>query len=285
MQEDWWESVRQHVPKPPLLAAGALGGPFVIVSLTPLRNAMSNASQDRHSTFKALYCKVCGNPNLSFSQRLRISYTGALISAPAACPQWCMIGPAFHLLHSWLPTPLALLGTAMLETFITYGSQTRNAQMAYNVQAPSAPIPLSSVVRPWGPGAKFYVMRNFCGMAGIRWLSPPIQVALQPLLPSGPREVVADMSASMMTCILSAPLNSCWSYIVTTPALWSVPTTQIFRALLPFMRAQFLDSSGTRISRLALRDFKVRCVYIASCFTMYSSIERLALAYWPSTCT
>jgi hypothetical protein len=42
-----------------------------------------------------------------------------------------MIGPAFHILHSHVPTPLAIIGAATLETAITYGSQTRNAQMAY----------------------------------------------------------------------------------------------------------------------------------------------------------
>jgi hypothetical protein len=118
-------------------------------------------------------------------------------------------------------------------------------------------------------------------MAGIRWLSPPIQSALQPALPSCPREVVADMSASMLTCVASAPLNACWSYIVTTPAVWSMVGSERRQALITFLRSQYLDASGTRLSRLAVRDLSVRCVYIACCFTMYSGIERLAVAYWP----
>lgn len=157
-----WDALRSHLPKPPLLAAGALGGPLVICSLTPLRNVMSNAAQDQRSTFMQLYRKVLGSPSLGAIHRLRLAYTGAMVSGPAACPQWCIIGPAFHFLNSYLPTPVALLGTATLETFITFGSQTRNAQMAYNVQAPKATVPLSNIVRPWGPGAPFYVMRNWC---------------------------------------------------------------------------------------------------------------------------
>lgn len=276
------EALRQQLPEPPLLAAGALGGPFVIVSLTPLRNAMSNAAQDQRSGFSSLYRKLLGPSTLAPLARLQLAYTGAAVSGPPACPQWCMIGPAFHLLHSWLPTPLALLGTAAFETFITFGSQTRNAQMAYNVQHPGAQVPLSNIVRPWGPGAPFYVLRNFCGMAGIRWLSPPMQTALSPVLPAGPREVVADMSASMLTCMVSFPLNTCWSYIVTTPSTWHLPFHKLcFSRLVPFFRVQYLDATGTRLSRLAMRDLSVRCVYIASCFTMYSAIERLAVAYWP----
>jgi hypothetical protein len=123
--------ITSNLPSPPHFAAGALGGPFVIAALTPLRNAMSNAAQDQRSTFTALYQRSLGPPTLPPLSRLRIGFTGAAVSAPAACPQWLMIGPAFHVLHAHLITPLAILGAAFLETAITYGSQTRNAQMAY----------------------------------------------------------------------------------------------------------------------------------------------------------
>jgi hypothetical protein len=123
--------IMSNLPSPPHFAAGALGGPFVIASLTPLRNSMSNAAQDQTSNFTGLYKRAFGSPSLPLLHRLRIGFTGAAVSAPAACPQWCMIGPAFHILHSHVPTPLAILGAATLETAITYGSQTRNAQMAY----------------------------------------------------------------------------------------------------------------------------------------------------------
>ena len=280
MAEEPTPTSSTYLPPPPLLAAGALGGPFVIASLTPLRNAMSNAAQDQASSLAGLYRRAFGSPTLAVASRLRVGFTGALVSAPAACPQWCVIGPAFHVLHSVLPTPAALLGTATLETFITFGSQTRNAQMAYNVQAPTASVPLSNIVRPWGPGAPFFVLRNFCGMAGIRWLSPPIQRALEPAVPSGPRELLSDMAASMLTCVVSAPLNSCWSYIVTTPSLWELSAAERARTLGPFLRRQYLDASGWP-SRLAVRDLSVRCVYIACCFSMFSGIERLAVRWWP----
>ena len=279
----------KHAPPPPLLAAGALGGPIVIGSLTPLRNAMSNAAQDQKASFSQLFAKVGGSTSRSPLQWLRTAYTGARASALPACPQWCTIGPAFHVFHSVLPTPVALLTTASLETVIAYGSQSRNAQLAYNVQvateAPSKVVqPLFGTWRPWGPGAPFFVLRNACGMAGIRWLSPPCQAALEPVLPSGPRELCADMAASTLTCLVSAPLNTCWAYTVTTPNLWTMSLLEQATALVGFLRRQYLEETeagATRVSRLAMRDLSVRVVYIAACFSMFSSIERLAVKYWP----
>jgi hypothetical protein len=104
---------------------------------------------------------------------------------------------------------------------------------------------------------------------------------LTPVVPAGPREVVSDMAASMLTCLVSAPLNSCWSYIVTTPALWELSAAERARQLVPFLRRQYLDAHGWP-SQLAVRDLSVRCVYIACCFSMFSAIERLAVAWWPS---
>jgi len=279
-------SLFDAIPPPPLAAAGALGGPVVIASLTPLRNAMSNAAKDQTSSLSRLYLHAFGGSGASLATRLRVGFTGAMVSAGPAVPQWTIIGPFFHALHSYLPTPFALLGTATLETFITFGSQTRNVQMAYNVQAPNvqaATVPLSNIVRPWGPGAPFFVLRNACGMAGIRMFSPPIQEVLTPVVPSGPREILSDMLASFATCLVSAPLNLCWSYVVTTPATWSMTSLELRETLVAFLNRQYLEHgpSGTRLSRIAARDLGVRCIYIACVFSMFSGIERLALAYWP----
>ena len=284
-------------PTAPHLFAGAVGGPFVITSLTPLRNAMSNAAQDSKATFGQLYSKVGGPMTRGMLTRVQVAYTGAAVSALPACPQWCVIGPAFHAFHTLLPTPIALRATAHLETFLVYGSQTRNAQLAHNVQVAASasggpdastataqvkPSQLSRVWRPWGPGAGFFALRNACGMSGIRWLSPPCQSALEGVLPSGPREIVADMAASMVTCLVSAPLNACWVYSVTTPSLWGMPSAQRLTLTLDYLKRQYLDPTGRRVfSRLAMRDLGVRCVYISACFSMFSAIERLAVAYWP----
>ena len=42
-----------------------------------------------------------------------------------------------------------------------------------------------------------------------------------------------------------------------------------------------VEDAAREIIRIAARDLGVRCIYIACVFSMFSGIERLALAYWP----
>jgi hypothetical protein len=55
--------------------------------------------------------------------------------------------------------------------------------------------------------------------------------------------------------------------------------------MLPFLRQQYISppSSSSIFSALALRDLKVRCVYIACVFSMFAAIERAAVAMWPQS--
>jgi len=260
----------------------------VIASLTPLRNAMSNGAQDSSASLWQLYSRALGLQS-GPANKVRVAYTGALVSSGPACIQWTIIGPTFHFFNSFAPSPAALLATAALETCVTFGSQSRNAQMAFNVQAHAqgqASVPLFGIVRPWGPGATFFMLRNFCGMSGIRLLSPSAQKLLEPILPSGPRELASDLMASMMTCVVSGPLNHCWTYTVTSPKLWKASSKDRSWELVSYLRGQYLlpsnNAFGYSFSPLVRRDFAARCIYIASVFTMFSCIERLAVANWPS---
>mmetsp|Transcript_44980 Transcript_44980/g.104067 ORF Transcript_44980/g.104067 Transcript_44980/m.104067 type:complete len:317 (+) Transcript_44980:80-1030(+) len=279
--------LKHHLPDTSLLLAGALGGPFVIASLTPLRNAMSIGAKDGNASALTLYSRVFGysakSPDLGLGGRLRVAYTGARVSMVAACPQFVAIGPAFHLFDAVVPRPMALFSAALIETFITYGSQSRNAQLAFNAQCETvrggAVVPLSQPWRPWGPGAAFFQARNVVGMSGIRLLSPPLQDALKGVIPSrGPRQLASDMLATASTCVVSMPLNLSWTYVVTTPELANAPAWKRGAAALDFMRRQFLSQSGKGLSKVAMRDFGLRCVYVASLFTMFRSIERVAVS-------
>ena len=107
------------LPEPPLLAAGALGGPVVIASLTPLRNAMSNAAQDQASSLPRLYLNAVGGSGASLLARLRIGFTGAMVSAGPAVPQWTIIGPFFHALHLHLPRRLLKLRVLVENTVVS----------------------------------------------------------------------------------------------------------------------------------------------------------------------
>ena len=140
------------------------------------------------------------------------------------------------------------------------------------VQEPGLPI-----------GASFFLLRNCCGMAGIRWLSPPLQRLLTPVLPAGPLEVVADLSSCIATCVLSMPLNACWSYIATTPSTWQLTPGLRAAAMLPFLRQQYFNppSPNRVFSALVPRDFCVRSLYIACVFSMFAGIERACVKFWP----
>eukprot|EP00403_Amphidinium_massartii_P011084 CAMPEP_0178419780 /NCGR_PEP_ID=MMETSP0689_2-20121128/25788_1 /TAXON_ID=160604 /ORGANISM="Amphidinium massartii, Strain CS-259" /LENGTH=324 /DNA_ID=CAMNT_0020041231 /DNA_START=143 /DNA_END=1114 /DNA_ORIENTATION=+ len=284
--------LKHHLPDTSLLLAGALGGPFVIASLTPLRNAMSIGAKDANASASALYGRVFGysasTPNLGMASRIRMAYTGAHVSAMPACPQFVAIGPTFHLFDAVFPRPVALFGASFIETLITYGSQSRNAQLAFNAQCEKARggliVPLSSAWRPWGPGAAFFQARNFVGMSGIRLLSPPLQSALEPMIPNlGTRQLASDMLASAATCVVSMPLNLAWTYVVTTPELEHAPAWKRGAAAMDFMRRQFITECGSGLSKVALRDFSLRCAYVASVFTMFRSIERMAVKLYGSS--
>ncbi|CAJ1459604.1 unnamed protein product [Effrenium voratum] len=133
--------VREKLPDKPLLVTGAVGGPLVIWLCTPLRNGLTLGSKDKTSNFAGLYRKVFrGGPHAG--------WTGGLAPAVVACPQFLLLGPLYHLFNTVLsefsgcgqlsPTSgprlgcsaVAALGSALGETVMTFGSQSRNAQMA-----------------------------------------------------------------------------------------------------------------------------------------------------------
>jgi len=164
------------LPETPLVVAGALGGPFVIFVFTPLRNALTLAAKNTESSAGELYARV-------FQGGLQAGWTGGLVPVLPSCPQFCMMGPLFHLFRqSFNSVVLAVICSAILETCISYGSQTLNAQLAYNeeqLQAGSGlQVPLCNPMIPYGPGFLVHIMRNFVAMSGIRILSGPCQAGL-----------------------------------------------------------------------------------------------------------
>ncbi|CAK0859710.1 unnamed protein product, partial [Prorocentrum cordatum] len=124
----------------PLLLSGALGGPFVVYVLTPMRNALTLGSQDSRSVAAGLYRKV-------FRGGWASGWKGGGAPAVMACPQFLAVGPAFHVMHQRarelsgsgassghrvLPALAASCGAGLFETALTYAAQSRNAQIAYN---------------------------------------------------------------------------------------------------------------------------------------------------------
>ena len=261
-----------------LLFAGALGGPCTIAMYTPLRNAITLGAGDAVASAGALYATV-----------LRTGpYTGWLSPTVFSCGQFLAMGPLYHAYAGAVGPTLAVLPTACTESLISFGSQTRNAQMAFNVTVePAHRLPLQ---QPWDPrGVAFapHVARNACAMSGFRVLAGPVQRALDGAaaaarvpLDRGTADVAADFLASIISAAVSMPFNQLFNYLATTtPA--SRPAGGVLAACAGFLRSQYLVRTATgrlALSRTVVRDAFMRCAYIAPQLSTYSAIERVCVS-------
>ena len=110
-----------------LLVAGGLGGPFTISVYTPLRNAITLGSREPHAATLSLYRKT-------FARGFAGGWTGWAWPSLFSCPQFLAMGPLYHFYAGVLGSSnLAVIPTALTESLISFGSQARNAQEAYNV--------------------------------------------------------------------------------------------------------------------------------------------------------
>lgn len=284
-------SVRSRVkfPETPLILAGALGGPFCIFFLTPLRNALTLASQDAESSAWELYQSV-------FHSGFSSGWTGGLAPVLPSCPQFCVMGPLFHFLKEALGSvAAAVCVSAIAETGISYGSQTLNAQLAFNREqlqtGRGAEVPLWNPLIPFGPGSTVHVARNIVALSGIRIFARPCQALIRRLLavtglglPDGLRQFLGDFVASLGSAILSAPLNQCYNFAVTSQAYVDGTYAERAEELAGFLSRSYLvhDDSGSLVglSPTLGRDLLMRCAYVATLYAIFSTIERFAVTLW-----
>jgi hypothetical protein len=310
------------VPDPPYIAAGALGGPFVVYLVTPLRNALTLAALDKAATIGNLFGQV-------FRNGFRPAFGGGLPMAKAAVPGFLVLGPAFHMYKDLVGGSSlgAVALTAVSESLIFYGAESNNAQTAFNQKAAkqntAAITKLHNPMNPIGGGFGLHVMRNVCAMSGLRVLSGPCQYVLERLSPdmSPTTKIVAsDLLANIAVCdvhsdlffsaqwksctdnfacisfsmtylplrptqvsALSAPLHQLYGWSVTTRVAQT--TAGATEAFMPAAMA-FLKTQylkpDGKISTVAGRDMTLRVIYNASIFTLYGLIERSFVSNWPS---
>mmetsp|Transcript_37382 Transcript_37382/g.93931 ORF Transcript_37382/g.93931 Transcript_37382/m.93931 type:complete len:313 (-) Transcript_37382:32-970(-) len=277
------------LPDTPLILAGALGGPFCIYVTTPLRNALTLASQDPYSSAWALYAAV-------FSGGLTSGWMGGLAPVLPSCPQFCVLGPLFHFLNKSLGNvALAVCLSAMAETLISYSSNTINAQMAFNheqeLAGSSFEVPLVNLFVPYGPGAFIHVCRNIVALSGIRIFSMPclnllcrFSRAAGLKLPEEFQSVLADFISSLGAGCLSAPLNQCYNFAITSTAYMESGGVERLHKLGYFLSTTYLvHGPGGEIVGLSTtlgRDLFMRCTYTATLFAIFGSIERTFAALW-----
>mmetsp|Transcript_46632 Transcript_46632/g.74249 ORF Transcript_46632/g.74249 Transcript_46632/m.74249 type:complete len:318 (-) Transcript_46632:38-991(-) len=278
-----------RLPETPLVLAGALGGPFGIFIFTPLRNALTLASQNSDETAWELYMDV-------FAGGLAAGWTGGLACVPPSCPQFMVMGPLYHFLKEMLNSVLlAVILSAIAESWISYASQTLNAQMAFNADQKLAglnnQVELWSPFMPVGPGSSIHILRNFVALSGLRVFSAPCQAGLAKAaqfcglrLPQGPQQFFGDFIASMGAAILSAPLNQLYNFAVTSNGFMEAGLLEkvtLSRAYLTETYLVYEGDSLAGISPTLGRDLFMRCAYIANLYALFGLIERLAVAVWP----
>lgn len=135
------------VPDPPYIVAGALGGPFVIFSVTPLRNALTLGALDKAASASSLYGQV-------FRNGLGEAFAGGRPMARAAVPGFLVLGPAFHMFKDLVGgSSMAAVGlTAVSESLIFYGAESNNAQVAFNQKAAkNKTTPIAKLHNPLKP--------------------------------------------------------------------------------------------------------------------------------------
>jgi hypothetical protein len=269
-----------EAPKPPVVFAGALGGPFVFYTVTPARNALTLAAQDTSLSIPGCYAQV-------FKNGLAGGWTGGMYPAIAACPQFLCLGPVYHAFASITGKWGGMVCTGIVETGIAYGAETKNAQLATiakGVKIPEARI--QNPMIPYGPGISLHISRNVLAMVGMRILCEPITTGFETV--TGQKNAAVALAGDFVSNICAAgltfPIHQLFNYTVSTPEMWDKPQGEQLQMMKDYLKNQYLvdnGAGGKKLSPILLRDFGLRSLYIAGAYTMYINIERTAVAMWP----
>jgi hypothetical protein len=269
-----------EAPKPPVVVAGAFGGPFVFYTVTPARNALTIAASDTSLSIAGCYGQV-------FKNGMAGGWTGGIYPAIAACPQFLCLGPVYHAFASITGKWGGMVCTGIVETGIAYGAETKNAQLASIGKGAKIPMErLQNPMMPYGPGITLHISRNVFAMIGMRILCDPITKSLEKITgtQSGAITLAGDFLSNIAAAGLTFPIHQLFNYTVTTPEMWDKPQGEQFQMMKEYLTKQYLvesPSGGKQLSPILIRDFGLRSLYIAGAYTMYINIERTLVANWP----
>jgi hypothetical protein len=266
------------IPEPPILAAGALGGPFCMYTVTPARNALTIAAQDASLSLGGVVGQVMKNGFLG-------GWAGGVAPAIAACPQYLCLGPAYHFYAGYAGPWGGIVLAGMTETAVLYGAETNNAHLATNAVYPGK-IPAAKIQSPFnpiGPGVSINLMRNIFAMSGMRVLADPIANGISNLAggsKSGIVQLASDLTANCCAAGITMPMHMLYQYVATAgPELWDKPQSEQIGLMKTWLKEQYFP--GGSLSPVIVRDLCLRASYIATAYTMYMQIERAAVKYWP----
>lgn len=247
-------------------------------AVTPFRNGLTLGATNSVASAAQLYGQV-------FSKGFFRGWTGGVSPAIAACPQFLCLGPAYHFYAGFAGVPGAVVLASLTETAIVYGAETRNAQMATNQRNPGKIGKLQPSFKPWGPGVSLHAFRNIIAFAGLRMFCEPCTSAIEKATgrSNGWTQLGGDFSGNVMGACLSAPVHQLYGYTVTSPDLWNLSWGEQRNRMFKFLKDQYLVTRNgrTRLSAIVPRDLFMRSMYVAVEYTMYSTLERNLIAYWP----
>lgn len=268
-------------PETSQMVAGALGSPSALYLMTPARNACTIGAQAPSASILGCYRQV-------FATGFFGGWTGGHYVAAAGVPQGLLIGPAYHAFASFAGAWGGLALTGMAETVITFGAQTKNAQLAA-IAAGQCTIPPERVqnpFKPFGPGISVHLLRNMLAMSGMRITCQPITGALEKIAggESAGVTLAGDFLANITAAGITFPLNQLYNYIVITPSAWEGSLPQRLGNARKFLSETYFvktDAGGSKLSPILMRDFILRSVYIGAGYTIYLNFERMCVKHWP----
>eukprot|EP00933_Yihiella_yeosuensis_P055129 TRINITY_DN53808_c0_g1_i1.p1 TRINITY_DN53808_c0_g1~~TRINITY_DN53808_c0_g1_i1.p1 ORF type:complete len:282 (-),score=28.79 TRINITY_DN53808_c0_g1_i1:149-970(-) len=266
-----------QLPDTPMLFAGGVGGPAVMFSVTPLRNALVLGSTNTSASAAQLYQQA-------FSKGIASGWTGGRQAATAACPQFLALGPAYHFYASFAGVGGGVLLCAISESLIVYGAETSAAQLAKNQKSPGTIPKVQSVYNPIGPGFGIHVLRNIISAVGLRVFCKPCTLLIEKASgqSNAATQVGGDLMSNVISACLSAPISQLWAFTVTTPEISKLSSSEKRSRMIQFLKDQYLETKDgrTRLSRVVRRDLFMRSMYIGILQTMYVGVERSCISFW-----
>ena len=92
---------------------------------------------------------------------------------------------------------------------------------------------------------------------------------------------IGDFLASILTAVLSAPLNQLYNYAVISQFYAEAGPLQKLILAWQFLEKTYLvwDASGNLVglSRTFTRDLVMRCAYLATLMSLFGAVERVAV--------
>lgn len=268
-------------PETSQMVAGTLGCPCALYLMTPARNACTIAAQASSASIAECYGQV-------FAKGFLGGWTGGSYVAAAGVPQGLLVGPCYHAFASFAGKWGGLALTGVAETVITYGAQTKNAQLAAIATGKGALTPdrVQNPFKPFGPGVSVHVTRNLLAMSGMRITCEPITHAIEKIVggKSAAGTLAGDFLANITAAGITFPLNQLYNYIAITPSAWTGSFSHRLGHARRFLSdTYFVETAGgsRRLSPILMRDFILRSIYIGAGYTIYLNFERACVSNWP----